>query len=248
MYTDTEGIILRQTKIVGGRRMLVLFSKKYGKISAGSFINEKGRSKSALAMRPFTHGRYELYKKGSYFNINGAETIESYYRIGEDVDKYMNASYCLELVDKLLEEGEPAPGLFNLTCDLLAEMEKRRGRYLTLVLAFEVKALRQIGYLPELDRCVSCGKEKEAAAFNVPGGGIMCADCAKYTKNTNRDLLIYDIDFGIVNVLKYFLGHPLESLEKLALKEENISLIRTILREYLRYHLGIEELKSENLI
>lgn len=31
--------------------MILLFTKKYGKISAGSNLNEKGRTKSALAMR-----------------------------------------------------------------------------------------------------------------------------------------------------------------------------------------------------
>ncbi len=45
--------------------MILLFTKKYGKISAGSNINEKGRTKSALAMRPFTYGTYELYKTGN---------------------------------------------------------------------------------------------------------------------------------------------------------------------------------------
>ena len=62
MYINSEGIIFRQVKATGGRRMILLFTKKYGKISAGSNINEKGRTKSALAMRPFTYGTYELYK------------------------------------------------------------------------------------------------------------------------------------------------------------------------------------------
>ena len=65
MYINSEGIIFRQVKATGGRRMILLFTKKYGKISAGSNINEKGRTKSALAMRPFTYGTYELYKTGN---------------------------------------------------------------------------------------------------------------------------------------------------------------------------------------
>ena len=58
MKFETEGIVLKQIKTVGGRRMIVLLSARYGKISAGSRINEGGRNKSALAMRPFTYGRY----------------------------------------------------------------------------------------------------------------------------------------------------------------------------------------------
>lgn len=248
MYTETEGIVLKQTKISGGRRMLVLFSKKFGKISAGSNISEKGRSKSTLAVRPFTYGRYELYKKGTFFNINSAETIQSYYSIGEDVDKYMNASYCLELADKLLTEGEPAQSLFNLTVDLLRELEKRKQKYETLVCAYEIKALKLIGYRPQLDSCVHCGSSGEPAAFSIKDGGILCTECVKYTQKPSKDALIYDINFGIVNVLKYFLDNPLESLEKLAVEEETLKQIRTLIRKYAEYHLDIGPLKSESLI
>ena len=62
MYINSEGIILRQVKAASGRRMLLVFTKKYGKISAGSDISEKGRGKAALALRPFTYGQYEFFK------------------------------------------------------------------------------------------------------------------------------------------------------------------------------------------
>ena len=77
MITDTEGVVLRQIKAAYGRRMVLLFSKKYGKISAGSSISEKGRSRAALAMRPFTYGRYELFKNRDSYNVNSAEVITS---------------------------------------------------------------------------------------------------------------------------------------------------------------------------
>ena len=75
MKFETEGIVLKQIKTVGGRRMIVLLSARYGKISAGSRINEGGRNKSALAMRPFTYGRYQIFKSRDIYNIDSAETI-----------------------------------------------------------------------------------------------------------------------------------------------------------------------------
>ena len=95
MLTDTEGIVLRQVKTSYGRRMILLFSKKYGKISAGTSLGEKGRNKTSLALRPFTYGRYELFKNRDSYNINGADILKSYYKIGEDVDKYMNGAYAV---------------------------------------------------------------------------------------------------------------------------------------------------------
>ena len=114
MYTETEGIVIKQIKTVNGRRMIVLLSKKYGKISAGTSISERGKNKSALALRPFTYGRYEVFKGRESYSINGAETISSFFSIGEDIDKFAAASAALELADRLLEEDQPAAGMFNL--------------------------------------------------------------------------------------------------------------------------------------
>ena len=77
MLTDTEGIVLRQVKTSYGRRMILLFSKKYGKISAGTSIAERGKNKSSLALRPFTYGRYELFKNRDSYNINSADVLKA---------------------------------------------------------------------------------------------------------------------------------------------------------------------------
>lgn len=136
MYTDTEGIILKQIKILNNRRMISLFSRKFGKISAGTSISEKGRGKSALAMRPFTYGKYELYKSRDSYHINGAHVIKSYYKIGEDVEKYMYCSYVLEYTDKILHEEAPAVEIFDLIIDFFAIMERRSKKYSSLILAY----------------------------------------------------------------------------------------------------------------
>ena len=70
MIVQTKAIVLKQHKIANNRRLIVLFTKKYGKISAGTNMNEGRRGKSALALRPFAYSDFELYKKGSYYSIN----------------------------------------------------------------------------------------------------------------------------------------------------------------------------------
>ncbi len=246
MYTDTEAVILRQTKTLNGRRMILLFSKKYGKISAGSSISESGKNKSALALRPFTYGRYELFKNKESFNINGAEVLNSFYRIGEDVDKYMNASYVLEFTDKLLPEGEPSPGIFNLLIDFLSMMEQRKSAYGTLVSGFLCKALFQAGNAPVLDMCAACGAAEPLLFFSVKDGGLLCGNCASAQDLNNT--LIFPVGVVIIDILKYLFQHPLRSLETLALKDDVQRQVDKLLKAYIAYHLGIEGLKSEGLI
>lgn len=246
MYTDSEGIVLRQVKTTNGRRMVLLFSKKYGKISAGSSISEKGRSKSALAMRPFTFGRYELFKNRDSYNINSAEVIKSFYKIGEDVDKYMNASYILEFTDKLLVEEQPAPALFNMLIDYFDILAERKKKYETLSLAYQVKAMELMGNAPELKSCVICGSKESASHFSIKDGGIICDKCANNLITTGNASLIFKLNFDTINALRYFLANPLANLKKIGLDDDIQKELRALLRGYSEYHLDIKELKSES--
>lgn len=248
MLTDTEGIVLKQVKTSYNRRMILLFSRKYGKISAGTSIGEKGRSRSSLALRPFTYGRYELYKNRDSYNINSAEVLKSYYRIGEDVDKYMNGAYVLEFTEKILSEEMQVPGLFDLLLDFFTVLENRKRGIGTLVLAYQTKVLDLFGVMPELKACTICGKIEEPCKFSVEDGGVICRGCWENMQNSNQHKLIYDAKFGIVDILKYFQVNSLKKLENLALKEETGKLLQNIIRQYAAYYLDASDLKSEKMV
>ena len=248
MLTDTEGIVLRQIKTSYGRRMILLFSRKYGKISAGTSIGEKGKSRSSLALRPFTYGRYELFKNRESYNINSADVIKSYYGIGENVDKYMSGAYVLEFTEKVLPEESPYPAVFRLLTDFFEMLETREKGIGTLVLAYQANVFKYMGIMPQLDRCTICGQAKPAVKFSIEEGGIICEDCARNIENSQSHTLIYDVKFGIVDILRFFISNPLKNLENLALKKDAGSLLQKIIREYAAYYLDASDLKSETLI
>lgn len=248
MITDTEAVVLKQTKTSYGRKMILLYTKKYGKISAGTNIGEKGRSKSSLALRPFTYGRYELFKNRESYNINSAEVIKSYYKIGEDVDKYLNGAYVLEFTEKAVAEEVPSPEIFKLLTDFFELLEQRKKGMGTLVLAYQLKLFRILGIMPQLDRCVICGNEAEPKAFSIAEGGMICGTCIQNVQNSEHHTLIYEAEFDIVNILRYFMVCPLKNFENIALKEETGRKLQRFVRNYAAHHLDISELKSEKLV
>ncbi len=249
MYTETEGIILRQIKALGGRRMIVIFSEKYGKISAGTSISERGKNKSALALRPFTYGRYELFRGSGSYSINGAEVLQSFYSIGEDVDKYLAASYALELTDAMLEEEQPSPGLLRLLTDYLGMLPQRKGSFDTLLVAFMLQALYFAGCAPQLGACALCGKTDGLSYFSAAAGGLLCEECltGETAANGGRWEEAWPLSTEQLAVLRFMQEHPIRSLEGLALPEETERRLRKILRQYYAWHLGIEKLRSEGM-
>lgn len=246
MQTETEGIILKQTKIARGRRMLVIFTKKFGKISAGTSLNEKGKNKSALALRPFVYGKYDIYKSGQNYHINSGEVLSSHYGLGEDIDKYTSASYVLEFTEKILPEEASALPLFLMLADFLDMMERRTKKYGILVVAYQIKALKYSGCGPELEKCVLCGEKEDISSFSITDGGVICEKCKLVSPSSER--LLYDMEFDILNILKYLMENPLTSFERLALNDDILKTLSIILKEYSSYHLDIDGLKSEELM
>ncbi len=245
MYVNSQGIVFRHVKAAGGRKIILLFTEKYGKISVGTSINEKSKTRSSLALRPFTQGNYQIFQGRNYYNLDRAETIRSFYGIGEDIDKYMAAAYVLEMTEKVVPEELSQPGAFKLLIEFLKELEDRKTRHLTLVLAYEIKLIKLLGCFPELNRCTNCGKAEKSRHFAINLGGLLCEDCFEKLNEENGEILIFTTKFDIINVIDYFAYNPLKSFRKIALKEEDAIQLQNILRQYISYHLGVEHLKSE---
>lgn len=245
MIINAEGIVLRQRKIAGNRRMIVLFTKQYGKLSAGTSINERGRSKAALALRPFTYAEYDIFKGREAYSINSASVIHSYYSIGEDINRFMTAASFLEYLEKVLDEGVAMPALFNLSLDYLQSVSRTKGSADTLLYAFIVKSLRMLGVMPELKCCVNCGKELgeiiEPRMFSVSSGGIICEECAQIERQGGNSL-IYNPSFSIIDVFRYFESKPLATFEKVDLKPEDAKTVKDILSNYTEHYLDVNVL------
>lgn len=247
MIVSSEGIVLKQRKIAGNRRLIVLFSKEYGKITAGTNINERGKGKSALALRPFTYSDYDLFKSRDSYNINSASVKQSFYSIGEDIERFMTASALIDYIDSVLEEGEARPKLFALSIEALEAISEARGNYRNILYAFIVKSLKLQGVMPHLTECVNCGKTLESRPlFSVTAGGIICSDCANREK-TGGVALIYKPSFDIVEVIDYFQKAPIKQFVKVSLKPEVEEELKVILNEYIRHYIGADVLGKLDL-
>lgn len=258
MIVNSEGIVIKERKIANNRRIIVLFTKKYGIISAGTSYNESGKKKSALPLKPFTYSEYELYKGRDYYNINSASIIKSYYSIAEDIDRFFISSSILVLIYKILEEDVANQKLFDLTIDffdVITSMENGDIRaYQTLLCAYLTKVIKMMGVMPELDSCVNCGKKKEEFGrvvidskgkekllknFSISSGGIICEDCERIERD-NPASLIYSPSFDIITLIKFFVEKPLKALQNTRLKQSVLDEIKIILTRYVKSYLGVE--------
>ncbi|HKK95855.1 MAG TPA: DNA repair protein RecO [Anaerovoracaceae bacterium] len=245
MLITTEGIVLRQRKASNGRRIIHLFTREYGLIPVGTSISERNKKKSALAVRPFTHGKYDIFKNRGYYNLNNMEVIDSYYSLGENVDKYINGSYVLEFLDKVLVEEHSDYRLYKLTLDYLSALTKTKGDAYTLKLAFVVKTLALLGIMPELNNCAVCAKECKSNYFSIKDGGIICKECYDVI---DKSALIFSTNFDIVKLLEYIINKPFNAFESIKLKSDVYEELNNLVNKYIEYYLDVNGILSDKLM
>ena len=132
--------------------MIQIFTREEGKISAGTHLSERSKGGAALALRPFAHGQYQVSEKRKDMRqISAADTIDSHFALGEDADRFAEASYALEFTDKILPEGVPEPGIYELLTEYLCVLERRKSNFRLLTISYMVKVMQELGVFPDAD-------------------------------------------------------------------------------------------------
>jgi len=227
-----EGIVIRQTKIVGGRRMILVFTREEGKLSAGTLISEKSKGGAALALRPFAYGQFTMTEKSAGTrSITAAETLDAHFALGEDSDRYAEASFALEFTDKVLPENAAAPAIFDLLEEYLTMMANRKADFRLLTISYLVKAMQELGVFP------GAGSLKDSA--DGP---------ADDTASHIGDLLLTEPNDDILNIIVFIAEQPLSRMDKLTLESEKEGTVFGIVKAFAHEYLEIGTIKSERIL
>ena len=186
----TEGVVLRHTDWGEADRLLVLFTREFGKIRALAKGVRKLRSRKAGHIEPFSRSTLLLARGRDMWIVTQAELQEAYQPIRDDLLKTAYALYILELLDKFTYEEGENPGLFRLLVESLERTAKEPDPFLA-IRYFEMRLLDLLGFRPNFFQCVGCGKEiqPENQHFSALQGGVRCPRCGPVPNSRPVSLL-----------------------------------------------------------
>lgn len=100
--------------------------------------------------------------------------------------RLLSGLYAAELSERMTEEADPHPELFDDLAGLLRTLERgvdEPGHEPPEVALtrFIARLLRHVGYAPQWTRCVACGKPYPSGArtyFSSTAGGVLCTRCS----------------------------------------------------------------------
>lgn len=226
LYT-AEGIVLRTRNLGEADRIITLYTRERGKVEGVARGSRRSRSRLIGGTQLFTHGRYMLFSGRSLDTLSQAEIRQSFAGLREDLVKMAYASYMAELMDTLVEPGEPSEDLFCLLRDALANLE-RGGDAAHVARWYELRLMAILGYEPELSACLGCGRgELDGVRFSAREGGLLCPDCA------GRDGSAVPIGRSAIEVMRRLVATDGERLGILRPSKADLELIEHIGRAFI---------------
>lgn len=175
-----EAIVLRYTDYGEADRILSLLTADHGVQKGFAKSARKSRKRFGAATEPFTRATFHWSEgRGNLWSLQDAELVDAHYGLRTDIKRLALASYCIELVELLLQEGEAQHLVYQLVCSFLTYLDQK-GTPETARLLFELRLIYLLGYMPHLLHCSECLRifNNELIRFNALRGGSLCLECA----------------------------------------------------------------------
>ncbi|MCB1255592.1 MAG: DNA repair protein RecO [Microthrixaceae bacterium] len=174
-YRDAA-VVLRTYKLGEADRIVVLLTRRGGKVRAVAKGVRRTRSKFGSRLEPGSYIDVQLYEgRGELDIVNQAETLEHFRRTREDLTRLSRSAALLEAVDQLALEREPSPRLFDMLVGGVRTIEQDNPPL--VVGAFFLKLLAAEGVEPELGACIECNSVDGPFVWAVDAGGLRCRAC-----------------------------------------------------------------------
>jgi len=223
-----EALVIAHKDYGEADRFVRLYTLQYGKLNTLAKGTRKMQSRKAAHLEPFTRASLVLARGQTFWIITQAETLNAFPAIREDLEKTTDASYIIELVDKISTEGQAEAPLYRLALETLVRIDTNADTY-NCLRYFELRFLDITGFRPELQKCVSCKKDilAEDQYFSPLQGGVLCPQCGRL------DNTAVAVNVDTLRYLRHFQRSNYKSIENLQIPAHVRPSLQRILGIYI---------------
>lgn len=179
MILKTEAVVLKTFDFRETSKIVVFFSKDYGKIKGLLKGIRKDPRKFGSCVDKFSVNDlvYYAHRHSDLHLISQCDLKEFFLPVRRDIKRSLAAQYLLELVDAMMPAEQENTEVYGLLLDGLKSLEDIRDVN-KLVHIFQIKMLQISGFKPHLDSCLACrNRILDRARFSARLGGLVCGSC-----------------------------------------------------------------------
>lgn len=233
MLNRAEGLVIRSMDYGEGNKIITVFTKEFGKVSLMVRGAKKLRSRHAAVTQLFTYADFSYFKSSGMGSLNGAEILDAFQPLREELFSSAYASYLAEMCDRMMGDADGSSYIFEQLKGAFQAIQDGKDKAI-VAHVFELKMLNFAGYMPVLDACVSCGRGDSDFSFSASMGGTVCSICRA------QDTMSIQLSEGALKLLRLLSGLDVRRLGKIDVKDTTKAQLKQALKLYIDHYVGIK--------
>lgn len=233
-FLKTRGIVVKEVSTGEADKIITIFTRSQGRISAHSKGGKRPRSKLAAGSQILSYSEFVLYSGKDMYSVNSCDVIEPFYEIRNDMVKLTYAAHFMDIVLELIQENQPSPRLLKLLLNTLHMLAKTKKQSELISCIFELRAISIVGYAPYVNSCMNCGNGPEN---NYSFSFIKCGFLCDREKCSGQDRSSILLSPGASRAIQHITYAPMEELFIFGLSPDVLEELGRVTRRYLRERL-----------
>jgi len=231
LYYRTRGFVFKKTDRGEADQLFTIYTEDFGRIEILGKAIRKIKSKLRSGAELFYFSEIEFIQGKAYKTLTDAIPIERFENIRKDLEKLEISHQIAELLGELIRGQEKDDNIFCLLVEVFDKLNNLKNEKI-IYHYFFWNLFSFLGYQIDFYHCLVCQKKltPENLYFDINGGGIVCSNC--YKKHKKGEIIFPDV----IKILRIFLNKDWNLLKRLKIKEEEVSLLKKISKQYLSFY------------
>lgn len=230
MLIQTDGIVIKVNNVGEQDRLVTFLTRDLGVIRAFVRGAKSVKSKALCATSLFSYSELTVYGGSDKYIIREVQPKEVFFELRQDIEKLALAQYFAQILFELAPQEDNAEQWLRLTLNSLSFLcsgEKPRSLIKSI---FELRSVTMAGYMPDILKCTSCGRQDSALMyFNINAGELHCSDCCVGG---------YELHMSTVVAMRYIIYSPFNKLFSFVMADSLLEELGTVCERFLLVHTG----------
>ncbi len=229
MQSTAMGLVVKETKVGESDRIVTILTDRYGLIRASARGSRNLKNKLFSSTGLFCYSEFTLFiQKGNYY-IDEAAIQQNFFGLRNSVEALAVAAYIAELICTLEpHRPEEISELLRLSLNSLYLLSQGSVPPLQVKAVFELRAVSETGYRPDLVACADCGKFEDKAGFwfTAQNGKLYCSRCCESQCHDP------ELPLSVVTAMRHSIYADLKKIFAFTLSAQSLTQFANVTENY----------------
>lgn len=232
--TTFEGIVLKERSVGEADKFIDILTKDHGVLEVSVKGAKKINGKSGSSAQLFAYSRFCTDQRGNMLYLNSAEPIHIFYGLRDSLTKISLASYFADVLRFCIIPEKQNNDILRLMLNCMHFLETGERGQDFLKAVFELRLMSEIGYMPDIVCCRSCGVyEPGELFFSITDGGFFCSDCFESKQEDNY----MRVRLPVLSAVRHIVLSDFNRLFNFRVSEGTMTALVQLAEVYLTVHL-----------